>query len=129
VAVSNFATQASREKRGRNGVPYFRSRKVASEPLAGAGVFLSVDNTLPPTRWLGISGMIALAIMVGVGVASFSSAVATDSMIGALAMAALWAGSSLLFERADFRLLPSSAYPGTNAEGATAADLLLFETL
>jgi len=79
-------------------------------------VFLSVDNTLPPTRWLGISAMIAVAIMVGVGVASFSSAVATDSMIGALAMAALWAGSSLLFERADFRLLPSSAYPGTNTE-------------
>lgn len=117
MAVSNFAPQASREAWAEWGLYFFRIRKVASEPLAGAGVFLSVDNTLPPTRWLGMASvMIAVAIMVGVGVASFSSAVASDSMIGALAMAALWAGSSLLFERADFRLLPSSAYPGTNTE-------------
>lgn len=72
-------------------------------------MFLSVDNPLPPTRWLGILGMIAVAVMMGAGVASFSSAVATDSMIEALAMAAVRTGSSLLFERADFRLSPPSA--------------------
>ena len=71
---------------------------------------MSVDNTLPPTRWLGIVRMIAVAVMVGAGIASFSSAVATDSMIGALAMAALWAGSSLLLERADIRLSPPLDY-------------------
>jgi hypothetical protein len=98
-------------ERRRSGGPYFfRVRKLAPEPLAGAGVLMSVNNTLPPTRWLGIVGMIAVAVMVGVGIASFSSAVATDSIIGVLAMAALWAGSSLLFERADLRLSPPSDY-------------------
>jgi hypothetical protein len=48
--------------------------------------------------------MIAVAVIGGAGIASFSSAGATDTMIGALAMATLWAGSSVLFERADLRL-------------------------
>jgi hypothetical protein len=71
---------------------------------------MSEDNTLPPTRWWGILGMLAVGVIVRAGIASFSSAPATASMIGALGMAALWACSSLLLERADLRLSPLSDY-------------------
>jgi hypothetical protein len=71
-------------------------------------MLMSENNTLPRTRWLGIAGMLAVGVIVRAGIASFSSAAATDSMIGALGMAPLWACSSLLLERADLRLSPLS---------------------